>query len=123
MEWSPERRRGTYQELLLLLLCRLVVETTGLDNLVINVKLITSTRKHRLLDTLLRDETQNTDDLRLSDTVSTILRLQIGVWIPITIKAVNGTCELCLGKQENFDDSHDDRVGSLQVETETTGTR
>ena len=77
----------TYQELLLLLLCRLVVEATSLDDLVIDVELVPSTREHRLFDALLRDEPQNAHDLRLTDTVSTILRLQIGVRVPVTVEA------------------------------------
>lgn len=76
-----------YQKLFLLFLSRLIVETTGLDNLVVDVELIPSTSEHGFFDTLLGDESQDTHNLRLTDTVSTILGLQIGVWIPIRVEA------------------------------------
>lgn len=79
--------QDTYQELLLLLLCRLVVEATSLDDLVINVELVPSPREHRFFDALLRDKPQDADDLGLTDTVSTILRLKIGMWVPVTVEA------------------------------------
>ena len=75
----------TYEELLLFLLSGLVVETTGLNDLVINIKLVPGTSEHGFLDTLLGDETQDTDDLGLTDTMRTILCLQIGVGIPTEI--------------------------------------
>ena len=78
----------TYQELFLFLLCRLVIETTSLDDLVIDVEFITSTGKHSFFDALLRDEPKNSDDLGLTDTMRTILSLQIGVRIPVRIEAV-----------------------------------
>lgn len=76
-----------YQELLLLLLGRFVVETTGLNDLIVDVELVPRTCEHRLLDTLLRDEPQDAHDLRLTDTMGTILRLKIGVRVPIAVEA------------------------------------
>lgn len=72
----------TYQEFFLLLLSGFVVESTGLNDFVIDVKLETSTRKHRLFDTLFRDESQYTNDFCLTNTMSTILGLKIGMRIP-----------------------------------------
>lgn len=66
---------------------RLVVETTGLNDLVINVELVARTLVHGFFDTLLRDETQNEHNLGLTNTMRTILGLEIGVRIPITVKA------------------------------------
>ena len=65
----------------------LVVETTGLNDLVIDVELVSGTCEHGFLDTLLGDEPQNAHDLRLTDTMRTILRLKIGVRVPITVEA------------------------------------
>ena len=79
--------RGTHQELFLLLLRRLVVEPTSLDNLVIDVELVPRAREHGFLNALLRDEPQDTDDLSLTDTMSTILRLEIGMRVPVTVEA------------------------------------
>ena len=81
----------TYQELFLFLLCRLVIETTSLDDLVIDVEFVTCTSEHSFFDALLRDEPKNSDDLGLTDTMRTILSLQIGVRIPVRIKAVKVT--------------------------------
>ena len=44
----------THQQLFLLFLCRLVIESTGLNDLVVDNELGLRTSKHRLLDTLLR---------------------------------------------------------------------
>ena len=77
----------TYQELFLFL-CRLVIETTSLDDLVIDVEFITSTGKHSFFDALLRDEPKNSDDLGLTDTMRMTLSLQIGMRIPVRIEAV-----------------------------------
>ena len=77
----------TYQELFLFL-CRLVIETTSLDDLVIDVEFIMSTSEHNLFDALLRDEPKNSDDLGLTDTMRMTLSLQIGMRIPVRIEAV-----------------------------------
>jgi hypothetical protein len=66
----------------------LVVEATGLNDLVINVQLVPGTCIHRFLDTLFSDEAQNSNGLCLSDTVSTILCLKIGVRIPIAVETI-----------------------------------
>jgi hypothetical protein len=73
---------STYQEFFLLFLRRLVVETTGLDDLVVDIELVPRTSIHSFFDTLLRDETEDADSLCLADTVSTILGLKISVGIP-----------------------------------------
>ena len=78
----------TYKELFLLFLSRLVIETTGLDNLVINVEFVTGAGIHRLFDTLLCDKSEDSDRLRLTNTMRTILCLQISVRIPVGVKAV-----------------------------------
>ena len=80
-----------YQELLLLLLGRFVVETTGLNDLIVDVELVPRTCEHRLLDTLLRDEPQDTDDLGLTDTMRTVLCLEIRMRVPVTVEAAYGT--------------------------------
>ena len=84
---SRLQKQTTYQELFLLLLGGFVVETTSLNDLVVDVELVSSTREHRLLYALLRDEPQDTDHLRLTDTMGTILRLEISMRVPITVKA------------------------------------
>ena len=85
----------TYQELLLLLLRRLVVEATGLNDLVVNVELVTRAREHGFFDALLGNEPQNADDLRLTDTMSTVLRLQVSMWVPVTVETRGkARCEL-----------------------------
>ena len=90
---------STYQELLLLFLRRLVVETTSLNDLVVDVKLVSSTREHRLLYALLRDEPQDADHLRLTDTMGTILRLEISVRVPITVEAAKQGCSVSISTQ------------------------
>jgi hypothetical protein len=77
----------TYQEFFLLFLGRLVIESTGLDDLVVDVQLETGTSIHRFFDAFLGDEAQNTNGLRLANTMSAILSLEIGVRIPITVEA------------------------------------
>ena len=78
----------TYQELFLFLLCRLVIETTRLDNLATDGKLMMNMSQHSFFDALLRDDPKNSDDLGLTDTMRTILSLKISVRIPIRIAAV-----------------------------------
>ena len=68
-----------HQKLLLLLLCGLVVKLTSLDDLVINVELEPGAHIHRLFHTLLSYELQDVDGLGLTNTMCTILGLQIGV--------------------------------------------
>jgi hypothetical protein len=66
----------------------LVVEVTSLNDLVINVQLVPSRCIHRFLDTLLSDEVQKSDSLCLSNTVSTVLCLKIGMRIPIAVETL-----------------------------------
>jgi hypothetical protein len=78
----------TYQEFFLFFLSRLVIEATGLNDLVVNIKLIPGPLVHSLFHALLRDKPQDEHSFGLTDTVSTILGLQIGVGIPITVEAI-----------------------------------
>jgi hypothetical protein len=71
----------------LFLLGRFVVEATSLDDLLVDVELVLSTCMHRLFDALLSDEPEDAHDLGLADTMSTILRLQVGMRVPIAIVA------------------------------------
>jgi len=71
------------QELLLFFLRRLVVKTTGLDDLVVDIEFIPCTGIHRFFHTLLCDEPQDSDRLRLANTVGAVLGLQIGMGVPI----------------------------------------
>lgn len=52
---------STNQKFLLFLLRRLVIKSTGLDDLVIDVELKPSSSVHRLFDALLGDEAQDTN--------------------------------------------------------------
>jgi hypothetical protein len=112
----------TYKELFLLFLCRLIVEATGLDDLVVDVKLIPRTSIHCLLDALLRDEPQNTNDLCLTNTVSTILSLEIGMWVPVTIIAASRSPSMIMEDVIEENDKHDDRISGLQVQAKTSST-
>jgi hypothetical protein len=53
-----------------------------LDDLVVDIELVPRTSIHSFFDTLLCDETEDSDSLCLADTVSTILSLKISVGIP-----------------------------------------
>lgn len=75
-QWDP------YQELLLFFYRRLVVEATSLNDFVVDIKLIPCTSVHCLFHTLFGDETQDANSLCLTDTVGTILSLQVGVRVP-----------------------------------------
>ena len=92
-----EGGRKAHQKFLLLLLRRLVIETTGLNDLVIDVELKSRARVHCLLDTLISDEPKDADCLGLSDTVRTILSLEISVRIPIGVEAIKGDVEPVCG--------------------------
>ena len=70
----------TYQEGLRVLLRRaLVVELSSLNDLAIDRKLLMSASKNDFFDGALRNETEDSDFLLLSNTMSSILGLQIGV--------------------------------------------
>jgi hypothetical protein len=58
-----------------------------LDDLVIDIKLVSCTSVHGFFDTLLSDETEDTDSLGLADTMSTILSLKISMGIPALLSA------------------------------------
>ena len=78
----------TYQELFLLLLRGLVVETTSLNDLVVDVELVSRTSKHGFLYALLSDVPQDSYNRRLTDTMRTILSLEISVRAPVTVEAI-----------------------------------
>jgi len=65
----------------------LVVEATGLDDLVIDIKLVSRTSIHGFFDALLGDETEDAHSLGLTNTVSTILSLKISMGIPVVSSA------------------------------------
>ena len=60
---------------------RLLLSTLLNDELV-KTKLLRSTLKHTLLDTALRNEAEHIHLLRLTDSVSSVHSLQVGLWIP-----------------------------------------
>ena len=92
---SVNGRQGlSYQELFLLLLRRLVIEPTSLNDLVVDIKLVSGSSIHSFYHTLLRNETQNAHGLCLTDTMRTILSLEIGVWIPIRVETINLMSEI-----------------------------
>jgi hypothetical protein len=78
---------NTYEKLFLFLLRRLVVETAGLDDLVVDVELVPGACVHCLFDALLRDEPKDTNNFRLADTVGAVLRLKIGMRVPVAVIA------------------------------------
>jgi hypothetical protein len=87
-QWSSgleKQVKTTDQEFLLLLWGGLVVEAPGLDDPVVDVRLVTVV--HGFLHTLLRDEMKDEHGLRLPDTLDKILSLQIGMGIPGRNKA------------------------------------
>ena len=69
------KEEETYQKFFLFLLRRFVIETTGLDDFVVDVELESCARVHCLLDTLVSNKTKDADCLGLSDTMRTILSL------------------------------------------------
>lgn len=77
-----EYQWDAYQELFLFFHRRLVVEATSLNDFVVDIKLISCTSVHCLFHTLFGNETQNANSLCLTNTVGTILSLQVGVRIP-----------------------------------------
>ena len=80
----------TDQKLFLFFLRRFVVETTGLNDFVVDIELVPRTGVHGFLDTLLSDESEDKDGFRLTDTMGTILGLKIGVGIPTMQSALAG---------------------------------
>lgn len=83
----------TCQKLFLLLLRRFVIETTGLNDFVVDVELESRTRVHSFLHTLVSDESKDADRLGLPDTMCTILSLQVSMRIPIGIEAMKDDAE------------------------------
>ena len=65
----------------MILAFRLLLSTLLNDELV-KMKLLRSALEHTLLDTALGNETKYIHLLRLSDSVSTVHSLQVGLWIP-----------------------------------------
>jgi hypothetical protein len=80
----------TYQKLFLLFYSRFIVESTGLNDLIVNIELEPGSLVHGFLDTLLGYETQDEYGTRLADTMSTILGLQVGMRVPVGVKAKDG---------------------------------
>jgi hypothetical protein len=99
---------------------RFVVEFTSLNDLFVNIELVASPSQHRFLDTLLGYETINADDLGLSNSMGTILSLKICMGIPIAVISAT-TQTLC--KLERTIYSQNNRVGRLQVQSQSTSSR
>lgn len=72
----------THQEFLLLLLGGLIIKTTRLNDLIINVKFVPRSLIHGLFDALLCNEAENKHGFGLADTMCTILCLKISVRVP-----------------------------------------
>jgi hypothetical protein len=106
-----------------------------LNDFTVNGQFLLSSRQHELFYRLRRDQSKHSDLLLLTNSMGTrdssamtqgraaweslpVLSLQIGMGIPIGIIA--GIVSTCL-PTPHFD-LHDDCVGGLQVETETSGT-
>lgn len=58
---------------------------TLLDNELVEPQLLRCAFQHALLHTALRDETEDIDLLRLSYTMRTVHRLQIGLRVPVAV--------------------------------------
>lgn len=82
------RRRTTYKERFLLRSGRLVVELSGLDDLSVDSELALSGGEDVLFDRLARNESEDLDDLLLTDSMGSVLGLQIGVRVPVGVVAV-----------------------------------
>jgi hypothetical protein len=96
---------------------RLVVESTSLNDLVVNIELESSTLVHGL-NTFLGYKTQNEHGTRLVDT---ILSLQIGMWVPIRVKA---EYKYQFRKTRwGIGSLQDNCVSGLQIETKTPSSR
>ena len=65
----------SYQNLLLFFLSKLIVKTTGLDNLVIDIKLVTSSLEHGFFHALHCYESQDKNRFSLTNTMCSILSL------------------------------------------------
>lgn len=78
---------GTYQELFGLLPRRHVIETTGMNDPVVDIKLIPSPLVHGFSNTLLGNRPENKDSLGLTDTMRTVMSLKVGVRVPIEVEA------------------------------------
>ena len=81
-----KRVAKTNQELLLVLLRRLVIKATGLNDLIVDVKLIPRPSIHHFLHPLQRGKSQNPRCLCLFNTMRTVPRLQICVRDPVRAK-------------------------------------
>jgi len=65
-----------------------IVEFTSLDDFSVNLQFLLRTLQDQLFDSVRRDKSQNSDFLLLTNTMRTILRLQIGVRIPVSVVAI-----------------------------------
>ena len=68
----------------MILAFRLLLSTL-LDDQLVKTKLLRRSFEHTFLDTAFRNKTEHIYLLRLSNSVSTVHSLQIGLWIPRTI--------------------------------------
>jgi hypothetical protein len=79
------KRRTTNEKFFLLFLSGLVVKSTCLNDLVIDIELVSSALVHGFLNTLLCYKSQDEDSFCLADTMGTILGLEISVRIPVEL--------------------------------------
>ena len=93
----------TYEECAAILCATLEIVHAGLDDLGVNVELEARLVENVLLDRVLANEAVHAHFALLTDAVSTVLRLEVHLRVPVAIK-------------------DDDRVGRLQVQSETAGT-
>ena len=99
-----------------------MIELAGLDDLAVDRELVPCARKHGLFDRLLRDEAENAHGLGLTNTMRTILSLQICVRVPIRVETANQTDQYKQSKHHE-EDSHDDCVRRLQIQPQATCAR
>jgi hypothetical protein len=138
---EKKKTTKTYQHGLGLVLAGLVIKLSGLDDLGVHVQLELSLHEHLLFHRVHRQETEHADFLGLTDTVRTILRLQILVRIPGFTdqkeEKKKGSDTATKKKQKKKKKKKeekkktdvpvrvedDDGVGGLKVETKTSRTR
>ena len=99
---------------------RLVIEFTRLDDLLVDVELVSCAGKHALLDTLLSDEPKNPHNLGLANTVGTILRL-LKHHQHKYLRGVGWSAyKICMGIPVAVIENN--RICGLEVQTQTTST-
>jgi hypothetical protein len=100
-----------------------------LDDLAIDRELALGGAVDVFLDRLVGDEPEDFDDLFLTDPVRAILRLEVSVRVPVRVEAggrkskrwISGLQDRKASAGEPLSDAHDDGVGRLKVEAETSG--